>query len=122
MPLYAVKCKSCGAEDTVFRPIAERNSLPSCKCEGELFRILAAPMLAPDLSAPFQDPNTGQAITSRREWKEALARSGAIPWEAGLDKDIARNRERSYEEAFAPSAKGVDEAGSAAVAAGNLET
>lgn len=83
-------------------------------------RTVSAPAVIPEI-APFVSPN-GKYITSRQEWREDMKSSGAIPWEQGLDKDIARNKESQLEKAFEPIAAGVDEAVSAMVQSGKLET
>lgn len=124
MPMYDVICQACGTgKETIFRTVAERDSfLPSCSCGERKQRILSAPMLAPDTIEPFESPKSGRVITSRRQWKEDLARTGSIPWEPGLREEIARNKVHSEEKAFAPVAKAVDETVTAMVAAGKLET
>lgn len=121
MPLYGVKCRNCGAEESVFRKIAERDvNLPLCwKCSIGMERIISAPFLAPDIS-PFVSPN-GDYISSRAEWKEDLKKHGAIPWEAGIRDDIARNRTAAQERAFEPIAAAVDAHVAALHTAGKLE-
>jgi len=47
-------------------------------------------------------------VNSRAEWKKDLQRSKAIAWEPGIDKDIARNKEREIEAGFAPIEKAID--------------
>ena len=83
-------------------------------------REIVAPMIAPDIE-PFLAPS-GNWITSREQHREDLKKSKAIAWEPGIDKDIARNKESELEKAFAPIAAGVDEAVSAMVQTGKLET
>ena len=82
--------------------------------------MVVAPSVIPEIS-PFLSPN-GKYITSRAEWREDMKSSGAIPWESGMDKDIARNKESQLEKAFEPISAGVDEAVSAMVQTGKLET
>ena len=122
MPLYATRCKSCSDDDTIWRRIEERDSLPLCrKCQGAVFRVISAPSLIPEI-VPFVSPNSDKLIDSRAKWREDLKRSGAIPWEPGLNEQISRNREYAKEKAFKPIADAVDNAVAAAVASGKLET
>lgn len=100
----------------------ERDNLPLCrKCQGEVFRIISAPSFIPEIT-PFVSPNSEKLINSRAQWREDLKRSGAIPWEPGINAQIARNREDAKEKAFKPIADAVDNAVAAAVASGKLET
>lgn len=119
MPIYQTNCKRCQRRLDVFRKISEIDNLPSC-CGEVRYREIVAPMVVPDIQ-PFVSPN-GTYITSRREWKEDLLRANAIPYEKGLEKDIARNKETVLDAAFSPIAAGVDNVVTAMVANGSLET
>jgi hypothetical protein len=107
MPLYQTKCNVCKREDSIFRKIAERDNLPQCGCGGDLFRMIVAPALKPDIE-PYQSPNGNHWIYSRAQQKEDLRKSNAFLYEPGVEKDIARNRESVQEKAFAPVANAVD--------------
>lgn len=122
MPLYAIKCKDCSAEEQIFRKIAERDSLPPCYvCGGDVERLIQAPAVVPDIPH-YVSPATGRLITSRAERREDLKASGSIAWEPGIEKDIARNRVHQQEKAFEPISRAVDEIVAGMNAAGKLET
>ena len=122
MPLYEIKCKACRKQDTIYRTVDKRDeNLPLCTaCKGETARIISLPMIAPDIQ-PFVSPN-GKYISSRAEWKNDLARSNAIAWEPGIDRDISNNRAREQEKAFEPIAKAVDQIVTEMNVCGKLET
>lgn len=120
MPLYRLKCKSCGDESDIFRTVATRDEIPLCSCSGTQERILT-PLF---IQAGFQEyisPATGKLISSRDQHKEDLRVSGCFIKEAGVSQDIARNRAARIEESFAPLDKTVDEAVCALVSQGKLE-
>jgi predicted nucleic acid-binding Zn ribbon protein len=119
MPIYQTNCRECGKRADIFRKISEIDDLPFC-CGVQRYREIVAPMVIAEIQ-PFMSPN-GTYITSRREWRNDLEKSNAIPYEAGLEKDIAQNKERSIESAFEPIAAGIDKTVTAMVAAGSLET
>lgn len=118
MPLYQFKCAACGNEEAIFRKVDERDNFAVCACGSGFQRVLAAPMLRPEI-APYRSPN-GKWITSRAERREDLARSHAIEWEPGIERDIASKRESLREQSFAPIAKAVDEITANMVSTGKL--
>lgn len=122
MPTYEIKCKGCLKTDVIYRTVDKRDeNLPLCTaCKSETSRIISKPMIAPDIQ-PFRSPN-GAMITSRAEWKNDLQKSGAIAWEPGIDKDIARNKIREQEKAFEPISKAVDQIVTEMNVCGKLET
>lgn len=81
MPIYATRCQSCGADDSIYRSVAERDDLPTCdkvpphinrsKCGGKLERIITAPFVAADMT-PYQSMITGEMITSRSQHRTHL--------------------------------------------------
>lgn len=83
-------------------------------------RVLSAPRLIPEIN-PFQSPASQKWITSRSEWKEDLKRTGNIPYEKGMQEDIAKNKAHKLETAFKPIADAVDSKVAAMVASGHLE-
>jgi len=120
MPIYALRCPGCGAEDSVFRKIEERNKLSLCDCGGVFERVISVPMISPDLP-PYQSPNGGHWVSGKKERAEDLKRSNAISWEKGIEKDIARKREYRKEEAFKPISASVDNLVRDLVVSGKLE-
>ena len=83
MPIYRMTCDECGAEQDIFRSIAQiDHNLPNC-CAQTMRRKICAPMVLSDLS-PYQamgvDVATGKApvITSRSKHREYLRRNNYI--------------------------------------------
>lgn len=120
MPLYDIACQ-CGARDTIFRKIAEMDSLPICACGGAFSRCLSAPHISTEIQ-PYVSPNTGAYIDSRAKRADDLRRSNAFLYEPGVEKDIARNREHRKERDFAPIAAAVDEKVRQLVNSGTIES
>lgn len=84
MPLYTFECPQCGATETAFRKIAERNEAPECRHGAgamRMQRIVEAPMVTPDIGA-YQavaiDVATGKppVINSRSAHRDFLKRNG----------------------------------------------
>lgn len=72
MPIYATRCEVCGADDTIFRSVETRDRhIPTCKCGGEMHRIVTAPYVAADMT-PYQSMITGEMITSRSQHRTHL--------------------------------------------------
>lgn len=89
MPIYALICDSCAAEQDVFRRIAEMDrDLPNC-CGASMRRKLCAPHVIADIQ-PYQamgvDVATGKApmISSRSEHRDYLRRNCYV--EVGNEK------------------------------------
>lgn len=123
MPLYATECQKCGALGSVFRRVADRDNGLTCdECDGPAVRVLSAPMIAADCFNTYISPGTGKLISSPGARNEDLKRSGAILAEPGIEKDVARNKERRLEESFAPIASGVDNVVSQLVAQQKLSS
>jgi putative FmdB family regulatory protein len=74
MPIYQIKCKSCGKEDSVFRRIADYDDLPDC-CGERMFRKVCAPHVIADIQ-PYQSMIDGSMITSRSEHRRHLKANG----------------------------------------------
>jgi hypothetical protein len=99
MPIYTYRCTICDHERDEFRTIAERDRAPKCNadtvpedlgedesdadwvCGHEMTRIVAAPMVTPDINA-YQavavDVATGKppVINSRSAHRDFLKRNG----------------------------------------------
>ena len=83
MPIYEVKCKTCGGVEEIFRKIADREKdLPDC-CGHRMHNILSASMVNEDIK-PYRamavDKKSGELpyITSRKAHKEFLKRNGYV--------------------------------------------
>lgn len=87
MPLYRIKCESCGAVDEIVRKVAEYDELPS-HCGLKMHRVICAPMVAPDIGE-YQSIVTGEMIGSRSAHREHLKRHRLIE----LGNEPVRQRE-----------------------------
>ena len=87
MPLYRVKCDTCGDVDDIFRSLAKIDDLPEC-CGVTMHRVICAPMVIADIQ-PYQamaiDVATGKppVITSRSAHRDYLRRNNYV--EVGND-------------------------------------
>ena len=84
MPVYTVRCPSCGAQDDVYLRLADFDKLPRCEdCETRTERVITAPMVMPDLGeyqAVAVDVATGKPpqIRGRKQHREFLKRNGYV--------------------------------------------
>ena len=76
MPIYGVKCNTCGKEDDIFRSLANYNDLPEC-CGIKMERVLSAPMVIADIQ-PYISQKTGEVIKSRSHHRDHLKSHGLI--------------------------------------------
>ena len=83
MPIYAMKCDTCGNEDDIYRTVATMDdNLPQC-CGAEMRRKICVPFVSCDIE-PYQamavDVATGEKpiINSRRQHREYLQRNGYV--------------------------------------------
>lgn len=98
MPLYTVTCRTCKTRDHIFRKIDDRDSnLPVC-CDNSMERIIEAAYVRSEIAAYESPAHPGKWVTSRAERRNDLAASGCIEWEPGLTRDVARNRQRTWEQ------------------------
>lgn len=95
MPIYAMRC-SCGAEQDIYRSVADMDrDLPTC-CGEPMTRKVCAPFVAADLPA-YQavavDKATGKmpVIDGRVQHREFLRRNGYV--EVGNEKLPDKPRE-----------------------------
>lgn len=86
MPLYEIHCGECGATDTMFRHVDQRNDTPE-HCGKQMQRVITAANVRPDIQ-PYQSPIDGRPVNSRRQRLEDLKRNGCRPWE-GLEAEKA---------------------------------
>lgn len=63
MPIYRAHCDVCGAEQDVFRSLANYDDMPQC-CDHKMGRRIMAPMVAGDIQ-PYKSMITGEYIMSR---------------------------------------------------------
>lgn len=76
MPIYGVKCNTCGKEDDIFRSLANYDDLPEC-CGIRMERVLSAPMVIADIQ-PYISMKTGEVIKSRSHHRDHLKSHGLI--------------------------------------------
>ena len=76
MPLYEVKCNTCGKRDEVFRRVAEIDDMPVC-CGEKMERQLSAPQIQPEIQ-PYKSMATGDIIDSRTKHKRHLKERGLV--------------------------------------------
>ena len=74
MPLYDIRCVTCGKTDSVYRRVAEYNDLPEC-CGVKMERVLSAPTVIADIQ-PYKSMATGEMIDSRTKHKRHLKAHG----------------------------------------------
>lgn len=72
MPIYSVRCKKCGAEDEIYRSIADMDDLPN-HCHRRMERTIGRTNLIADIK-PYKSMITGEMITSRSHHREHLKR------------------------------------------------
>lgn len=111
MPIYSLRCTSCGRQNgDIFRSIEERDSaLPPCSfCSGKTYRQITPTFVRGDIES-YISPASGKLISSRSQRKEDLLSTGHFEWEPGIDKDISRRRQERIEESFAPIEQTIDQ-------------
>jgi putative FmdB family regulatory protein len=120
MPLYQLKCPSCGNTFDVFRSIAERDNLPTCSCSAVVQRVISAPAVRGDIES-YISPATGRVVSGRKERREDLRSSNHIEWEPGIEKDVARNRQHQIEKSYKELDQTVDSVVAALNTTGKLD-
>jgi putative FmdB family regulatory protein len=70
MPLYEVKCRTCGEHQDIFRKLADWDKLPEC-CGAITIRVLSAPAVFEDIK-PYKSMVTGEMISSRSHHRKHL--------------------------------------------------
>lgn len=89
MPIYAMRCDSCGKEEDVYRSVAKMNDdLPNC-CGAEMKRKICKPYVMSDLQ-PYRSMIDGTMIESRSKHREHLKDHGMI--ELGNEKPAPPRR------------------------------
>lgn len=70
MPIYAIACPHCGAEQDVYRALKDYDDLPVC-CGEKMQRRVTAPYVMGDIQ-PYRSMVDGKVINSRAEHKAML--------------------------------------------------
>lgn len=82
MPIYATKCRQCGAAGEVVRAVKDYDDLPQC-CGVKVERVICAPYVIADIQ-PYKSMVTGEMIHSRSQHRAHLKQHGKI--EVGNEK------------------------------------
>lgn len=93
MPIYEYTCNAHGVFEHIC-PMAEKRSsepCPSCgvECDWTVSRV----SMQPDSywNGKYSE-QFGRTFTSKQGYEEAIKRSGLIPKESGIERDIAQNK------------------------------
>ena len=70
MPIYEVKCSSCGEHQDIFLKLADWDKLPEC-CGKTTIRVMSAPAVFEDIK-PYKSMMTGEMITGRSQHRKHL--------------------------------------------------
>ena len=79
MPVYSFECIVCGeVKDFFEHSMKERNSKHLCSCGNRMDRAMnhEGVLVIPDMEPGFQE-SAGEYISSRKDWRESLARNNA---------------------------------------------
>lgn len=93
MPIYVYQCGNNHRFD-LYLPLKDYNTVQKCACGKDAYRQTVPTMLSPDI-APWDayiSPVSGRPITSYKERKEDMKRSGCVDYEPSLRKDHKRNQ------------------------------
>lgn len=89
MPIYAMRCNSCGSEQDIYRSVAKMDEdKPEC-CGVEMARRICKPYVMADI-APYRSQIDGSMITSRSQHKAHLRDHKMI--EIGNEKPVERKQ------------------------------
>ena len=93
MPIYEYSCNAHGVIEHIC-PMAEKRPSESCpSCGAECDWIVSRVSMQPDTywNGKYSE-QLGANFTSRKVYEEAIKRSGLIPKEAGIERDVAQNK------------------------------
>ena len=76
MPLYQCRCKKCGNEQEIFRPMKDFDKMPDC-CGTKMTKVLTAPHVIGDLKE-YLSPIDGSIINSRSDHRDHMKRHGVV--------------------------------------------
>lgn len=86
MPIYVHKCRN-GHKFDVIRKVADYNLPSVCECGAPARRILTTTMVAPDMQESYISPATGKHITSYKQRRDDMERSGCVDYEPSLRQE-----------------------------------
>jgi hypothetical protein len=82
MPIYTIRCQSCGTETDIYRTVAKYDDLPE-HCGSRMVRAVTAPYVIGDIN-PYRSMATGEYVMGRAQHRDHLKRHGLI--EIGNEK------------------------------------
>jgi len=95
MPLYDLKCKSCGSVNSRFIKLEDFDKPQECDlCSGSLYRLISAPFVRVD-NVGYTCPITDKWIGSKQEHRNNLDRHGCRLLEDGEHEDNQRRRQQA---------------------------
>lgn len=95
MPLYDLKCRSCGNVTSRFIKLQDFDNRQECNvCSGNLYRLISAPFVKVD-NVGYTCPITNEWIGSKQEHRNNLARHGCRLLEDGEHEDNTRKRQQA---------------------------
>jgi putative FmdB family regulatory protein len=95
MPVYDIRCETCGKEGEIYRSLAEFDDLPEC-CGQKVRRVINAPRIIQDIQ-PYRSMATGEMITTRDQHRNHLKQHNLI--EIGNEKIKPKTKSWAEEKA-----------------------
>ena len=97
MPTYQYECPRGHVFERVL-PVAECAAPQNCECGRASERVyLTPPKGYVGREVNFDSPIDGRPITSRKAWKEDMARNGCSEYDPGIKQDYIRRIKRDEE-------------------------
>jgi len=99
VPTYTYRCLECETEQDAFRRMADYMDCPTCECGGETKKIMNVCQIgaySTKVMEPFESPASGKPITSEREKREDMKRTGCRPWEGQEQERKEVERKKKY--------------------------
>lgn len=93
MPTYVFECENGHRFEKVLR-IADYNSPQKCECGSTANRKTVPTMLSPDIANwdTYTSPATGNLITSKKQRREDMKRSGCVDYEPSLRENFKKQQ------------------------------
>lgn len=97
MPLYSYLCEKCGEFDRFLR-LADYKTPQVCDCGLPARKIIKPTQINCDIQPwdYYESPSSGKMITSYRERREDMARTGCVDYEPSM-KDEYHKKQRESE-------------------------
>jgi len=97
MPVYVFVCEKGHRFDKIL-PVSQYNDPQMCECGVLAKRRTVPTMISPDIASwdSYVSPATGEYISSKKQRKEDMKRSGCVDYEPSLKNDF-KKRQREEE-------------------------